>query len=371
MRSSSTRRNDDEDESVFVSMTDMTISFLFIVMILLAFFASQLRNQDTVPRSEYDQVVADRDQLKAKVGELQGKVEKLTERNAEIQQDLNRAKSELQNVKNERDQLKEKVADLQGQVKQLTERNAEIQKELDHVNSELEQLKKERDQLKQKIAELEKELERLKDDRIRRYFAEVNKQRELILKELERQIKIDMPQLEVTISSDNDALRFKGEGLFDVNKSKLAADKLILVERIASRLNAILPCYTIGSISKWKADCNSVGAIIEAVQIEGHTDATGNFNDNLTLSTNRANETFFAMTNREPGLVLYLNNKKQPVLSVAGYGRMRPVEISHDPEKMKANRRIDLRIIMYTPPSLEDIHRAQDELRRGIGGGAQ
>ena len=371
MRSASTRRNDDEDESVFVSMTDMTISFLFIVMILLAFFASQLRNQDTVPRSEYDQVELQNDLLKEKVVELDWQVLKLTERNALIQHELIRANLDLENAKKSRDQLEEQVAGLVREVNRLKELNAMIQTELDHVNSELAQLKKQRDELLQKIAELKKELEQLKDDPVKRYFAEVNKQRELILKELERQIKIDMPQLEVTISSDNDALRFKGEGLFDVNKFKLASDKLILVERIATRLNAILPCYTIGSISKWKAECNSVGAIIEAVQIEGHTDATGNFNDNLTLSTNRANETFFAMTNREPGLVLYLNNKKQPVLSVAGYGRMRPVEISNDPEKMKANRRIDLRIIMYTPPSLEDIHRAQDELRRGIGGGAQ
>jgi len=42
MRSIGRRRRDEEDEeSVFVPMTDMTVSFLFIVMILLAFFAVQ------------------------------------------------------------------------------------------------------------------------------------------------------------------------------------------------------------------------------------------------------------------------------------------------------------------------------------------
>lgn len=59
MRASSRRaeRHEEEEESAFVSMTDMTVSFLFIVMILLAFFASQLHNKDTVPKSAYEEVV--------------------------------------------------------------------------------------------------------------------------------------------------------------------------------------------------------------------------------------------------------------------------------------------------------------------------
>ena len=34
------RARGEEEESVFVTMTDMTISFLLIIMILLAFFAT-------------------------------------------------------------------------------------------------------------------------------------------------------------------------------------------------------------------------------------------------------------------------------------------------------------------------------------------
>ena len=33
---------EEEEESAFVSMTDMTVGFLFIIMILLAFFVSQV-----------------------------------------------------------------------------------------------------------------------------------------------------------------------------------------------------------------------------------------------------------------------------------------------------------------------------------------
>ena len=37
------RQHEEEGESAFVSMTDLTVSFLFIVLILLAFFATQFR----------------------------------------------------------------------------------------------------------------------------------------------------------------------------------------------------------------------------------------------------------------------------------------------------------------------------------------
>ncbi|WP_430512064.1 hypothetical protein [Pannonibacter phragmitetus] len=53
MRASSRRTHqEEEEESAFVSMTDMTVSFLFIVILLLAFFASQYSDTDQVPRSE-------------------------------------------------------------------------------------------------------------------------------------------------------------------------------------------------------------------------------------------------------------------------------------------------------------------------------
>ena len=54
MRSIGRRRRDEEDEeSVFVPMTDMTVSFLFIVMILLAFFAVQFSDEDNKTKFPY------------------------------------------------------------------------------------------------------------------------------------------------------------------------------------------------------------------------------------------------------------------------------------------------------------------------------
>jgi outer membrane protein OmpA-like peptidoglycan-associated protein len=265
-------------------MTDMTVSFLFIVMILLAFFASQLRDPRTVTRSEYDAVV------------------------------------------------------------------------------------RERNKLQKEVVELREKLKRLVDRPIETYLATVAKQRQQILEDLQSKLKTDFPDLQVEISDEMDALRFKGDGLFKTGSSELRPDKRRIVESIATRLGEVLPCYTLGPRSSWRSRCNAAGAVIEAVLIEGHTDSDGQDNNNLTLSTNRANETFFAMTKHEPSLVEYLNDRTQPVLSVAGYGKMRPVVDNATLEGKATNRRIDLRIIMYTPRSVEDIRKVQNDLRRGITG---
>jgi outer membrane protein OmpA-like peptidoglycan-associated protein len=258
-------------------MTDMTVSFLFIIMVLLAFFASQLRDPRSVPRKEFDTVVQERNAL--------------------------------------REQLK-----------------------------------------------------RLKERPIEAYLAAVANQRQQILKDLQAKLKTDFPDLQVVISDEMDALRFKGDGLFKTGSSELNPDKRRIVESIATRLGEVLPCYTLGPRASWSKRCNAAGAVIEAVLIEGHTDSDGQDNSNVTLSTNRANETFFAMTKHEPTLVEHLNDRAQPVLSVAGYGKMRPVADNGTPEGKATNRRIDLRIIMYTPGSVEDIRKVQDDLRKGVTG---
>lgn len=64
MRGSSRRRqHEDEEESAFVSMTDLTVSFLFIIMILLAYSASKMSSSQAVPKASYDAVVAQRDSI--------------------------------------------------------------------------------------------------------------------------------------------------------------------------------------------------------------------------------------------------------------------------------------------------------------------
>lgn len=295
-----TRRlaREEEEESAFVSMTDLTVSFLFIVIILLAFFASQLKDDQTVPVAEYQQVFNERNVLRTK-----------------------------------RDQL--------------TTANAELRLE---------------------VARLEEELRKERTNRLQTYLSAVSSERDLILRTLRDRLVVEFPELENIVSIETGALRFKGDGLFKTDKSQLAEDKRRIVTAIATRLNELLPCYTFGKAAHWQQTCNAPGAVIEAVQIEGHTDASGLDRPNFSLSTERAIETLFTMIGREPTLLDNQNSAGQPVLSVSGYGRLRPVADNTTERGRATNRRIDLRIIMYTPQSVEEVERIKDNLRRGLAG---
>lgn len=289
------RPREEEEESAFVSMTDMTVSFLFILILLLAYFASKYNDQNMVPRADYEVVVEERDHARQEIVQLQETIE-----------------------------------------------------------------------------ELKRELEKLREiDPLETYLALSAVERRRILETLRDQLRIDFPDLEVFISEENDALRFQGDGLFASGSPVLRADRQTIVETLATRLSQILPCYTIGERSSWKPECNPANAVIEALQIEGHTDSTGEFNQNLTLSTARANNTFATIIGKSPELVDFLNFRAQPVLSVAGYGEMRPVKDNNTKEGRDTNRRVDLRIIMYTPSKSEEIERIRKALSSGMVDGGQ
>jgi len=273
------RQGEDEEESAFVSMTDMTVGFLFIVILLLAYFAQSYSEKDFVPRPLYEE------------------------------------------VRDQRDRQKQEIAHLQAIIDELR-----------------------------------------KIDPLESYLAAAAIERHRMLTRLRDQLKIDFPDLNVVISEETDALRFQGDGLFSTGSAILRADRRGVVAVLATRLGEILPCYTIGQHSKWTQNCNEGYAIIEALQIEGHTDSTGDFIANLALSTARANSTFSTMLGVSPQLVDFLNFREQPVLSVAGYGQMRPIKDNRLKEGRDTNRRVDLRIIMYTPSQSAEI----DNIRQAL-----
>lgn len=289
---------DEEEESAFVSMTDLTVSFLFIVIILLAFFASQLKDDKTVPVADYEK----------------------------------------------------------------------LRVECDDIRLAQQMLRQDRDSLAEKVARLEEELRAQRQNLLQSYLASVALERDRILKTLRDRLLVDFPELKDIVSIETDALRFKGDGLFASGAKDLTDDKRRVVEKIAERMNELLPCFTFGSSSKWDASCNASDAVIEAVQIEGHTDRSGDDRNNFSLSTERAINTLFTMTKREPALLEKRNSAGQPVVSVSGYGRLRPVADNTSDHGKATNRRIDLRIIMYTPQSPEEVERIKASLKRGLSG---
>jgi flagellar motor protein MotB len=320
MRAQARKTNAGEDEeSAFVSMTDMTVGFLFIVMILLAFFASQFKNTETVTKDVYEKleqkyhdVLRDRDSLNLLAAARAARIRELESWLAD------REKS-LAETTRERDQQKT-----------LAEERAIVIA-----------------QLKAKIAELE----RNKIDPLEIYMSHVAQARRQILERMRDSLKVDFPELQVQLSEHSDALRFQGDGLFVQGSATFTPGKADVVKRIAQRLNEVLPCYSLGGSPEVYKGCNPNFAVVEAVQIEGHTDSTGPYPVNIALSAERATTTFGLMIETVPALRTYKNLEDQSVMSFAGYGPDRPVVPNDSAAGRATNRRIDLRFIMLTPQS--------------------
>lgn len=364
MRAQAPRRaHDEEEESAFVSMTDMTISFLFIVMILLAFFASQFNPNDVVPKVRYDRAMAERDKAEAERAALAELVEKLRRALAEALRANDRAEEQLARAEKARQELARtsdaKDVLIRAMEAQISEAMSKIESQTLALTAAVERERF----LRREIDRLRAEIERLSaPDPLESYITLSLLERRHLLERLRADILRDFPDIGVEISEQSDALRFQGDGLFRSGSATLRPDRLQFVRSVAERLQSVLPCYTLGPQAHWEAACNASHAVIEAVQIEGHTDADGGDLTNLQLSTARANATFATMIAAAPDLTGFLNLKVQPVLSVAGYGEMRPVALNDTPQHKASNRRIDLRIIMYVPNTVAEIEQIRARL---------
>ena len=339
---------EEEEESAFISMTDMTVGFLFIVMILLAFFASQFRmdNLDTVPKKRYEAEVIARVEAEQKRDVLE----------LELQR-VNKALTEQLAITSAQ---ATKIVKLEAEIAALKERNIELdadltrQKEINRAQrEEIARLQLELAALKRRLAELQASMR----DPLETYLAQVAEARQKLLEQLRDNLRIDFPDLTVVLSEQSDALQFQGEGLFLEGKSTfVSATKRDIVRQIAVRLNEVLPCYAFTTLPHPGVQCDNPNiVIIEAVQIEGHTDSSGPYVFNTNLSAARATTTFGLMMETVPGLRDFKNARDQAVMSFAGYGPDRPITSNETLEGRATNRRIDLRFIMVTPSSTDEI----------------
>ena len=267
----------EEGESIFVSMTDLAVSFLFIVLVLLAFFATQIKPE------------------------------------------------ELENQRN-RDQI-------------------EDVKQVDPLRNYLEMLALERAKLLNKVA---------------------------------NRIQHNLPGMLVTVVEEDGIIRFRSDDMFASGQWRIqegsTAEEVAMA--IGEAFDEILPCYTLGQFSKFEESCNRAFALIETVQIEGHTDniPLGEglrqrelMLDNRDLSARRSAETLRAATDRHrPELREFLNLNDQPVISFAGYGAMRPISDGDTETDRAANRRIDIRFILETPITASEVEEIRKKLLQNI-----
>jgi outer membrane protein OmpA-like peptidoglycan-associated protein len=279
----------DGDESYFVSMTDIMVGMLFVFIILLMFFVFRIQNtsERMIPLSEHEAVL------------------------------------------------------------------------------------KQRDDAFRRIAELEKEIVRLNANPLEKYLKAADATRENILQNLKSSMEdvLGVHSGDIKVIPEQGILRLSGDMLFPKGISAVLpgspGEKAI--KALAGALVRVIPCFSLGPESNAIKSCNPNAAFIDAIFVEGHTDNTpitaileGYVTDNLALSLRRAMNTANAIYGSQPSLKgmysispsqvgLELGQGTSSLINPAGFGDTRPALSNDTEDGKKGNRRIDLRILMYSP----------------------
>ena len=417
------RSREEEGESGFVSMTDLVVSFLFIVLVLLAFFATQFSPEDPdrareriwqLEQAEWTMVSLRRQlaQARERIGRLDWQLGIARAR----ARDLERERGRLDGLVAERDRtilaLRAEIAVLTDTVRSLRATATDLRSALEAASERVRRLKADLERseteraaalararalaadaralerrlaasereigaLRRRIARLERDVEELKQpDPLAAYLERAASGRAVLMDLLAGQIVARLPGIRVTVVAADGVIRFRGDDLFGSARWRILPDSTAdrMARAVADALADTLPCYTVGPRAAFDAACNEARAAIETIQIEGHTDdipigrqllGRECMRDNLALSACRGAETLRAATGRyRPELMEFLNLRGQPVLSFAGYGAMRPVESGESTEARAANRRIDIRFILQTPRNLREVDEIRERLTR-------
>ena len=390
------RHIEEEGESVFVSMTDLTVSFLFVILILLAFFATQFKPEETVPRDEYHTLEAELSEARDKIRSLEEalaaahrKLKELEEERRNLNARLSERGRTITGLREQVSVLHDMFARADTKVRDLSTRIGQLEDDLEHVRIERDDAREriksfmnEVDRFSLAVANLQLEVRRLQDriaelekpDPLAAYLEEVSSTRSILLERLAERIRRQLPGIRVTVVAADGVIRFRGDDLFKSGRWRIrpgsTADRVS--RAVGDALADTLPCYTVGRRAAFKAICNGAFAAIETIQIEGHTDSVPlsgllrereKMLDNRDLSARRGAETLRAAADRyRPELMEFLNLHGQPVLSFAGYGAMRPIDPRDTVEGRAANRRIDIRFILQTPQNLREVEEIRERL---------
>ena len=262
---------------------------------------------------------------------------------------------DLELMRTERDDARARVELLLAQVEQLTQSLADCRRE--------------RDRLRTQLAEM------LDPDSLASYLEEASAAREALLERLADRIRRRLPGIQVTVDTTDGVIRFRADELFPRGTWRIRRGSLAerVSHAIGDALAETLPCYTLSPSLDTEVLCEGAVAAIETIQIEGHTDDVGlsselqereQMRDNYDLSARRGAETLRVMTRTRPELHAFLNLRRQPVLSFAGYGETRPINQADTEEARAQNRRIDIRFILQTPRNLLEVEEIRSQLLR-------
>lgn len=323
-------RKQEEPAHFWPSFTDVmsTIVLVLFFMIFLAYF------QQILSTAHWNEALA---RTKA---DLEGKQAEL----ASTEDHLKKAGDEL-NLKNLEISEKENAIRI-------------MQDEAEKLQAEVEQGKQQLTISLEKLSEQEKIIANSNQElaTLRGKLQNISVLRVNILKQVKESIEGEIgtsttPSGEPLVAIDNNAnLVINNSLLFAKKKADISFEGQALLSRFAVAFEKIL-------------DDKSVRDYIDAINIEGHADIDGSFQDNYDLSCQRAYAVINTMMEKNPSL----ERKYGSYFAATGFSEFRPIDQGTSEAAMAKNRRIQISITIKDSHVQKIIQEYLDEVTTGEG----
>ena len=300
---------EEEDRNdIFAPVADLMVGVVFIFIILMIALVLNLQKEETVPKSEYDQIAA--------------RLQLLKDENADLKLRLGQEQSARRSAER--------------QVVALTSAN-------------------------ERLSEFARFVRDSNVMRIMSELASADQTRNRLLEEIRR--RLTDSGIDVTVNSEAGTLMLPARRLFDIGRADPTAEGRKTILQLGSVMSDVLPCYTEGTrAAGTPCSVSTQASRLNAVYIEGHTDVTpfaapgARFADNWDLSAGRAIEAFKILRAQYDPLKVLRNKDGDALIGVSGYADTRPA-VRDAPDRRVADvadkdRRIEVRVIMTTNEEL-------------------
>lgn len=236
----------------------------------------------------------------------------------------------LQDVQTAEDELQSVTSDLDSAKMTLTEKETEIARQ----NEELQQQLALIDQQKLYLTQADEEIKAMHAQ-----METIAGLRVSILEQIRDKIAEVMGDPSKVSIGDTGNIILSDSVLFDVGSSEIKPESVPLLNRLVEVFMQFL------------SDSENA-QYVESIVISGHTDSTGNDEENRVLSTSRANSVLnYMLVSQNGKLGAYAQ-----MFCAAGYGATRPVQDNYTAEGRAANRRIEISMILKDDTVMEIIN---------------
>lgn len=236
----------------------------------------------------------------------------------------------LQDVQTAEDELESVTSDLDDAKLTLTEKETQIAQQNEELKKQLELI----DQQKLYLTQADDEIQALYSQ-----METIAGLRVSILEQIRDKIAEVMGDPSKVSIGETGNIILSDSVLFDVGSSEIKEDSIPLLNKLVEVFLQFL------------SDSENA-QYVESIVISGHTDSTGNADENRVLSTSRANSVLNYLLESQDG-------KLSPYASMfcaAGYGATRPVQDNYTAEGRAANRRIEISMILKDDTVMEIIN---------------